>query len=198
MDTRVSLTIGLPFEESQIHTTRQADVLTGELTRHLGQRLPERKSLSYLLTTDPEPSWSETDEPGTEQQSSRDIFARSQIIVREPRQDPRTAKFVSLQQWEGVVVHIRGDSLIARLADLTAKGLEEEAEIPIEELPEEETELIEPGAVFYWNVGYYESPRGQRIRASSIRFRRLPAWSGKELEKVQARAKELSDYLDWK
>jgi hypothetical protein len=104
-------------------------------------------------------------------------------------------KFIMLQRWEGTVSKVSKDSFVARLSDLSQENLEEEAEIPIEEIPEADLRLVEPGAVFYWCIGYIDRVGGQRIRASMIRFRRLPRWTQPAIEKVKAEAQRLRQLL---
>jgi len=74
-------------------------------------------------------------------------------------------------------------------------GQEEEAEFPLEELDPEDLALLEPGAVFYWSIGYLERPTG-RIKMSEIRLRRLPAWTPREIEEAEAVADELAALFD--
>jgi hypothetical protein len=90
------------------------------------------------------------------------------------------------------------DSFIAVLEDLTSEGENEEAEIPIEEVPASDRGLLEPGAMFYWCIGYLDRVGGQRMRASEIRFRRLPAWSERELSRARKEAEELTELFGWK
>lgn len=105
---------------------------------------------------------------------------------------------ISLQAWEGMVLQVLEDSFIARLVDRTSNGPDEEAEFPLEEVSDADRFLIEPGAVFYWHIGYRISESGQRTRASDIRFRRLPVWSSEDLKKAKQEAQQISDLLDWK
>ena len=107
-------------------------------------------------------------------------------------------RFVPLQKWEGTILQVLDDSFFARLVDLMSGGPDEEAEFPIEEVSDADRSLVEPGAVFYWNIGYIDSVSGQRTRASVIRFRRLPTWRSEELERAKRRAQRVSDLLDWK
>lgn len=107
-------------------------------------------------------------------------------------------RFVSLQKWEGVVLETKEDYFIARLYDLNAKGNEEEVELPLEEVSEGDRDLVKPGAVFYWNIGYFDSRTGQRKRESITRFRRLPAWRQEELESAKSEADEIRDSIAWK
>ena len=107
-------------------------------------------------------------------------------------------KFLSLQKWEGVVLEVKEDSFLARLIDLTEEGPDEEAEFPLEEVPGGDKQLIKPGAIFYWNIGYHDTSSGQRIRSSMIRFRRLPVWQKTEIDDTKRKAKQLRNAIGWK
>jgi hypothetical protein len=87
---------------------------------------------------------------------------------------------------------------VARLIDQSHDGPDEEAEIPLEEISEEDQALVQPGAIFYWSIGYLDSRGGQRIRASVIRFRRLPAWTTEELQAARRKAASMRELLGWK
>jgi hypothetical protein len=105
-------------------------------------------------------------------------------------------KFNSLQKWEGCVTKVTKDSFFANLVDLTNSDIpEEEVEIPIKEIVQEDIELIRPGAVFYWNIGYYDKTSG-RLRSSLIRFRRLPLWTKNEINLAKSKAEELSKSIN--
>jgi hypothetical protein len=94
--------------------------------------------------------------------------------------------------WECTVVNVGEASFTATLRSLRdPDDSEKEAEIPIEEVTPDDLELLHPGAVFYWTIGYDISSSGTRRRASQIKFRRLPAWTKKDIERVQHRADEL-------
>lgn len=125
--------------------------------------------------------------------SLREIELRNEAIRKSS--STRDDKFIMLQRWEGTVTKVSKDSFVARLSDLSQENLEEEAEIPIEEIPEADLGLVEPGAVFYWCIGYIDRVGGQRIRASMIRFRRLPTWTQPAIEKVKADAQRLRQIL---
>ncbi|WP_295406997.1 hypothetical protein [uncultured Thiocystis sp.] len=62
---------------------------------------------------------------------------------------------VTDQEFEGMVVSVapKCDGFIARLADLTGHGPEEEAEIAFEEISPDDHPLIVPGALFTWTIG---------------------------------------------
>ena len=103
--------------------------------------------------------------------------------------------FQAIQKWEGYVIDVDQDVFRARIAPIKGEGPEQEAEIYIEEVTEDDRALIEPGAVFYWSIGYLDRPSG-RLRASILRFRRLPAWSKRELENADAGAARLRGLLN--
>lgn len=115
-------------------------------------------------------------------------------IIKKDRQD----SFISIQKWEGTVLKRIKESFLARLIDLTNDGPDEEVELPIAEVSEEDLNLIEQGAIFYWNIGYLDKKSGQRTRASVIRFRRLPMWTQKEIEAAQKEADQIQKCLKWK
>ena len=115
--------------------------------------------------------------------------------------DPRKYGFSSMQKWEGTVVEVSEDSFLARLVDITNStnndGSEEIVEIPNEDVSsKDDLELIVPGAIFYWNIGY-QTVNSQAIKASIIRFRRLPKWSAKKKESIRQKGKAFMDGLVW-
>jgi hypothetical protein len=107
-----------------------------------------------------------------------------EFIVYPNIEPVRLDDFVPLQKWEGFVIDVMEDTFTVRLSDLTRNNAEEVAEIPKEEVSEEDRVLIKAGALFYWNIGYLDRPSG-RQRSSMIRFRRLPIWGKEELEKAR-------------
>lgn len=118
------------------------------------------------------------------------IFPRRVPLVQD--------QFVPLQKWEGSVLEVLKDSFIACLVDFTNEEPDEEAEFSFEEVPDADRSLVEPGAIFYWNIGYIDNISGQRIRVSIIRFRRLPVWRPEELEAAKLNAQRTRDLLNWK
>lgn len=105
--------------------------------------------------------------------------------------------FISLQKWEGAVLEIKKDSFMARLIDLTKESPYETAEIPLEEVSEDDRDLLKEGAVFYWNIGYLNKTCGQKERVSLIRFRRLPSWSKEEIDAAKCEAERIKNLLGW-
>ncbi len=106
-------------------------------------------------------------------------------------------RFIVLQSWEGCVLSVGSDSFVARLVDPKHIRPDEEAEFDLGELTEDDRSLLESGAIFYWSIGYYDNSSGQRMRASEIRFRRLPTWTREELEEAKEHAGRLAKQLGW-
>lgn len=102
--------------------------------------------------------------------------------------------FRAMQKWEGYVNEVREDSFVAVLSPITGEGPDQEAEILIDDVSLDDRPLIEPGAIFYWSIGYRDEP--QRTRTSLIRFRRLPAWNQRDLEAARREASLLKSRLD--
>lgn len=111
------------------------------------------------------------------------------------RPDAPKDAFHALQRWEGVVSAIEEETFVARLTDLTSEGPDEEVELPLADVPSEDRDLLEAGAVFYWAIGYRDEASGQRQRVSALRFRRLPVWSAGELRAARERVAEVAAAL---
>lgn len=72
---------------------------------------------------------------------------------------------------------------------------EELVEFDLDEITPDDIQMVVPGAVFYWSIGYREERSGERSRSSIIRFRRLPAWSPGDIERNDHRVAELKTKL---
>ena len=108
---------------------------------------------------------------------------------------PRT-RFDALQKWEGRVLEVRDTTFSAVVVDIR-EVTEEQAEFDLEEVSPDDIGMVEPGAVFYWSIGYRTDPSGERSRCSVLVFRRLPAWSARDLELARQGAQTLRDRLGW-
>ena len=114
-------------------------------------------------------------------------------LVRLPTQTPIDYWYDVRQQWEGVVTSVGSDEFVVVLRDLRRdEAPEYEAVLPIEELSEDDLPLPKDGAVLYWTIGY-KTRAGTKERVSTIRLRRLPAWSSADIKRVQKEARELDD-----
>jgi hypothetical protein len=110
----------------------------------------------------------------------------------------RVSTFYALQEWEGFVESINDDCFVARLTDLTADGeiASERAEIPLEEISEDDLPKLKPRAVFRWAIGYERSPRGTKMRVSNIVFRDLPRWTKSDHINVEREVELLTKFLN--
>lgn len=167
----------------------------------LGSRLIEQFRANHVqgrnrrFVESPETSDPANVEGETVKAEMPDLLPEAPLLWFESSQEDGQA--VSLQKWEGVVLSISQDSFCARLHDLTAINPEEEAEFSIEDVKEDDKDLLQLGAVFYWSIGYFTSRTGQKMRSSIIKFRRLPAWSAKEIKAIEQRACELGRAIGW-
>jgi hypothetical protein len=168
-------TSGPPSQQCFVDPTS----LPSSKTRSLDPNLVQADTTAFLGNSLPQ-----------EEPVSPVVFLRRAPLVQN--------RFIPLQKWEGTVLQVLKESFFARLVDLTSGGMDEEAEFPLEEVSDADRSLVEPGAVFYWNIGYVDSLSGQRTRASVIRLRRLPVWGAEELERAKQKAQYMSDELDWK
>lgn len=112
---------------------------------------------------------------------------------------PREARytFSVLQEWEGYVLSISEDTFTARLVDVTMgrSEEEEEADLPLDDLEDADRSRIRNGAIFRWTIGYQRGPGGTKFRTSCIRFRNIPVWTKKELDKNRREAADWASAL---
>lgn len=100
------------------------------------------------------------------------------------------------QRWNGVVLEVGDNNFKARLKDLTQPANPDEiVELSCDEIEPRDQHMIQPGALFIWQIGYRSGPKYPRERFSKIGFRRLPKWTEDEIALAEARAKELTDYF---
>ena len=77
---------------------------------------------------------------------------------------------------------------------MTNNGPDEEGEFSLKELNGDES-LVVPGALFTWKIGL--QTRGSRdLRASDIRFRRIPPFSKEVIAKAEHKAQLLSKFFN--
>lgn len=99
-------------------------------------------------------------------------------------------RFKLLQFWEGQVEEVNAENFIATIQDKTSlENPKEGLELSLQEISDEDKEFVCPGAIFYWSIGYEDSPGRPRQRVSRIRFRRLPSWSLTEIKTAEEKAK---------
>lgn len=90
-----------------------------------------------------------------------------------------------IQIWEGVVTDVDWESnamhayLEAKIGDIPRHAVE----INLEWVSAQDLDLVRPGAVFYLEL-YKRTTRGSVTNAQELRFRRLPAWSKKQTDRL--------------
>jgi hypothetical protein len=128
-----------------------------------------------------------------------------------PQRDPVPSSFNALAEWEGIVNSVGKDTFSASLVQLPRGseldrrdqanmgfGPTEETELPIEDIPPFDRDLLRPGALFRLVIGYDIKRSGQRIRALSVVFRRLPKWQRSEIAEAARLADEEQDAFSLK
>lgn len=104
-----------------------------------------------------------------------DTSRRSRLIARTPsihRTPAKLRDFIALARWEGAVAERYATYFAAELIDLDT-GEHASAEFELSKVKPGDLRLCEPGALFYWSVGYEVKQGGQRVRVSDLRFRRI-------------------------
>ena len=108
--------------------------------------------------------------------------------------------FYALQEWEGYVLSMDETTFTAELIDKThpvKNPANERAVFDLNEVNYSDRALLEEGAVFRWSIGYQTLQSGTKQRISQIIFRRMPAWSEKELEESRLVAAEMVKNITW-
>jgi len=113
--------------------------------------------------------------------------------LRTPSDVP-TEDAAVLQIWEGTVLDVDFDQEVLR-ALLHPKGRgdidDHVGDIHFVWVMEQDRDLLKPGAVFYLTLYKSRKPGGTIVNAQELRFRRLPAWTSRQISK----ANELADAM---
>jgi hypothetical protein len=97
-------------------------------------------------------------------------------------------------EWDGYVEAIETEHFVARLRGLRGPGVagrDEEMEVPLADVRPSDRSLVQPGAYFRLCLGYKSDPIVGRDRYSRVTFRRLPAYSPREIDSAKKKAEEL-------
>lgn len=138
----------------------------------------------YLDTVDSEPSVRSHVLPDV--RSLRSIAKKN---------DPRAEVNASpLQIWEGRVLSVDwnvGSMDVMLSAKMnTMPDNEHTGEIDLQWVAEQDHDLVRPGAVFYLTL-FKRTKRGTVENSQELRFRRLPNWTRKQLDKIENEAAAL-------
>ena len=117
----------------------------------------------------------------------------STTSLRPEAQDAtRIRRQTVLQQWEGAVVAVDSESFTAEIWDITDPiRADEELKLSLDELDEDDRKLVTVGTIFDWTIGFDLLP-GEKRRFSLIKFRRLPRWTQRELDKFRDQARGIA------
>ncbi len=102
--------------------------------------------------------------------------------------------FTAIQKWRGYVISVSNATFLARLTTVSGEGRDQEAEIYLKAVDPEDQDFVEPGAFFYWSIGY-ATVNGSQRKKSVLRFRRLPIWRDAEGELAQKEAEKVRQIL---
>lgn len=104
--------------------------------------------------------------------------------------------FELLQRWEGTVQRVEEDDVQVILVDKTRASEDEIATLALEDFSPADRELVVPGAVFYWTIGY-RTVAGTRRRESFFSVRRRPTHTAAVPARQMERArKEAAVWFD--
>ncbi len=174
---------------SDVSQTTGADTIRPNLIRRMAARATGMRKLEEeaLITESPLLAEGES----SAHRPKKGILFDLPKFADKPKAPKMT--FVALQEWEGYVVVVEKDVFTARLVDITAGGdLEmEEADIPVSDVYETDRDLLKPGGIFRWSIGYIRRS-GTKVRASQIVFRQLPQWRDQDLDEARKQAEELA------
>jgi hypothetical protein len=101
-------------------------------------------------------------------------------------------------EWEGLVIDVKESSFTSRLRNIKGAKAEDEeiAVFHLDDISPGDRDLLQPGAIFRWVIGF-ELRSGTRQRYSRIVFRRLPALTSRSFEKSKQQLDELIAGIQW-
>lgn len=119
--------------------------------------------------------------------------------IREIRPIPKVRdelflrSFQLLHQWEGQVKEVKEDSFVAFISDKTnPENEDEEVDLDLREIDSNDLNLVRPGSLFYWAVGYEDGRGVPRQRVSRIRFKRLPGLTTRDIGRARENAEKFA------
>ncbi len=125
------------------------------------------------------------------------VMLREDILVRLPRIRDSKWKVKVLQRWIGRVECVQPDTFLAFIIDATnSHNPPELVELGFDEISTGDIPLIAAGATFYWSIGYWVTPGGQRERVSSLRFARQPRLGKFQMKRIFEQAERVAALLE--
>lgn len=120
----------------------------------------------------------------------------TRIAMSPQRGAAETPLIEVIAEWDGYVEEIHADYFVARMRGLQGNGVEgkdEEAEIPISDVDVGDRDLLAFGGFFRLTIFYESRKVGPKRRYTTVQFRRLPAYSERDIQAAHRLASELSD-----
>jgi len=155
--------------------------------------LPDYTIPDRLEHSTSEGSTSDEDDSGLTASDKKTLDVPIKLI---PILDPLKGSFKMLQQWEGRVVETRGSEFTAIITDKTKPDVEDQlVTVDTEDITPDEVSLVEPGAIFYWSIGFFDYPGRGRSRESRIRFRRLMVPSKADIARSEQIGKKFAKFF---
>lgn len=101
--------------------------------------------------------------------------------------------------WIGYIdeIDVNEEKFTAKLIDQSDKTTYEIAEFSMDDVSDEDKDLIELGAIFYWSIAREEDVNGQIKNTSLLRFKRSIPLEVKEFDAVTDEINELNCELLW-
>jgi hypothetical protein len=104
---------------------------------------------------------------------------------------------VGMKKWEGRILEIDKEIFTAELVPLRERdGPAVIADFELDQL-DPDADRAEPGDVFYLTVRTVGESSGYRTRTSTLRLRRLGAWSAEEMRRIRGKTKRRLDSLEY-
>lgn len=120
--------------------------------------------------------------------STQDFKPHAQVQKTLPisRENNAIVAFKLLESWTGRVDEVDNENgtFSAQVSSEQQSGILETAQFTLEEISEDDVDLVRPGAIFYWSIGYQVDKFGRRSTQSSLRFKRGKFWTRKEQDQI--------------
>ncbi|MGA2546963.1 MAG: hypothetical protein ABSF43_10470 [Rectinemataceae bacterium] len=133
---------------------------------------------------------------GTEVIQIGNVLRAPELRILHEIPQVRTACFKTAKKWECVVLQVNENDFTARLIDDSGDTEDSISTFSMDEVTRDDRRLVEPGAIFYWSIGYKENPSGVRTRESILIFRRVPAWSKQAIDRIKKESEQMFEYFN--
>jgi hypothetical protein len=117
-----------------------------------------------------------------------------------PPSPNRLIGFVTEHRWQGHILSVDTNGKFwARVYDMSQENSNEveEAQFDLEDVPDLMKDLVRPGGIFFWDIGFQVEPSGRRVRQSLLSFPMIPRVTAKEQQAARERALSRFASLGW-